>query len=196
MTHDSPLPTFHVPHGLSIAQAELPAAPPVTLDSPAHDVVTDLTRVKAATTSPAVLLAQAEQTMILHGVRLLFVVSDMPSVEGLITTTDLHGDRAMRIVHERGLRHDELCVADVMTPLAMLEAVDFDSLRSASVANVISTLKQFGRQHLLVVQGTDARAKRIRGLISQSQLERQLGRPINLTEIASSFAEIGHALGH
>ena len=185
--------TFHVPHGLSIAQAEQPAAPPVTLESPAHDVVTDLTRVKAATTAPGVLLAQAEQTMILHGVRLLFVVSDMPSVEGLITTTDLHGDRAMRVVHERGLRHSELSVADVMTPLALL---DFDSLRSASVANVISTLKQFGRQHLLVVQRGDGASQRIRGLISKSQVERQLGRPINLTEIASSFAEIGHALGH
>jgi hypothetical protein len=46
---------------------------------------------------------------------MLFVVTDMPSIEGLITTTDLRGDRQMRIVHDAGLHYDDLCVGDVMT---------------------------------------------------------------------------------
>ena len=40
----------------------------------------------------------------------------------------IRGDRAMRIVQQRGVRYDELRVADVMTPLAMLEAVDLDAM--------------------------------------------------------------------
>jgi hypothetical protein len=60
--------------------------------------MTDLTLVKAASVLPAVTPRQAEPSMTYQGVRRLFVVTEMPSVEGLITTTDLRGDRAMRTV--------------------------------------------------------------------------------------------------
>jgi len=131
-------------------------------------------------------LHEAEQTMIYQGVRMLFVVTEMPALEGLITTTDLRGAKAMAAVHDLGLHWDELTVADVMTGLPMLDAIDFDAMRSARVGNVIATLKQFGRNHLLVVdQGT-----RVRGVVSRSQIERQLGRVIEMAEVASSFAEI------
>ena len=133
--------------------------------------------------------------MIYQGVRMLFVVSDMPSLEGLITTTDLGGDRAMRIVGERHMRHDDLSVADVMTPLSMLDAIDFERMGTATVGNVIATLKRFGRNHLLVVQGATAQTpQRVRGVISRAQIERQLGAPIDITHIASSFSEIERAL--
>jgi len=195
MTNDSPLSTFRVAQGTSVAQPDARHASAVTLDSPALDVMTDLTQVKAASTTPTTSLRQAEQVMIHQGVRLLFVVNDMPAVEGLITANDLRGDRAMRIVHQRNLHYDELTVGDVMTSLPMLDAINFDQMRSATVGNVIATLKVFGRHHLLVVQSATAQTPlRIRGLISQTQIERQLGKLIDMSEIASSFAEIGQAL--
>ena len=43
----------------------------------------------------------------------------------------LHGDRQMKLVHERGLRYDELSVADVMSGLSLLDAIDFDAMRTA-----------------------------------------------------------------
>ncbi len=195
MNTDTALPTFRLEPGLSIAQAQPQASTAVRLDSPALQVMTDLTLVKAATTHPSTSLPQAEQMMIYQGVRMLFVVSDMPSLEGLITSTDLTGDRAMRIVSERSVRHDELIVADVMTPLSMLDAIAFERMGSATVGNVIATLKRFGRNHLLVVQGATAQTPaRVRGVISRAQIERQLGAPIDLTQIASSFSEIERAL--
>src|ERR1035438_5598149 len=97
--------------------------------------------------------------MIYLGVRMLFVVTDMPSIEGLITTTDLGGDKRMRVVHERNLRYDELSVADVMTELSSLDAVDYDRVRTASVGNAIATLKRLGRNHLLVVEGATSRSE-------------------------------------
>jgi CBS domain-containing protein len=195
MHPDAVLPTFRLATGTSLAQAQPWQMPPVTLDSPALQVMTDLTQVKAATTQPSTGLAQAEQIMIHHGVRMLFVVTDMPSIEGLITSSDLYGDRAMRIVGERGLRHDELCVADVMTELSLLDAIDLAELRTATVANVVATLKRFGRNHLLVVESAPrAAARRVRGILSRTQVERQLGAPIALTPIASTFSEIERAL--
>ena len=108
MSSAAALPAFRLERGTAIAQADVSSDAPVTLDSPALDVMTDLTRVKAATTHPTTTLRQAEQLMIYQGVRMLFVVREMPNLEGLITTTDLHGDRVGRIVQRRGGRFDEL----------------------------------------------------------------------------------------
>jgi len=195
MNTDTALPTFRLEPGISMAQAQPQNSTSVRLESPALEVMTDLTQVKAATTHPATSLAQAEQMMIYQGVRMLFVVSDMPSLEGLITTTDLSGDRAMRIVSERHVRHDELSVADVMTPLSALDAIGFERMGPATVGNVIATLKRFGRNHLLVVQAaTEQTPQRVRGVISRAQIERQLGATIDIAQIASSFSEIERAL--
>src|SRR4051794_12324902 len=99
MNLNSVLPTFRLEPGTAIAQASPPSHRPVEIDSPALDVMTDLTQVKAATVSPSTTLRQAEQTMVYLGVRMLFVVSDMPAIEGLITATDLQGEAQMRLVH-------------------------------------------------------------------------------------------------
>jgi CBS domain-containing protein len=196
MTGPTALPTFRLEPGTALAQAAPANNAPVALDSPAFRVVTDLTQMRAATTHPSTTLRQAEQIMIYQGVRMLFVVTDMPTVEGLITTTDLHGDKQMRAVHERGVRYDDLCVADVMTELAMLDAIDYGRLESASVGDAIATLKRYGRNHLLVVESaTQQTPCRLRGVISRSQIERQLGVAIDITPIASSFSEIERALG-
>lgn len=188
------LPTRRLGPGTSLAQASPWQAPAVTLESPALAVMTDLTAVKAATTGARTTLVQAEQIMIYQGVRMLFVVSDMPSVEGLITTTDLRGDRQMKLVHERGARYDELTVGDVMTPLPQIDAIDLAEMQHASVANVVATLQAFGRNHLLVVDPAADGGTRLRGVISRSQLERQLGQPVPITEVATSFAELGKML--
>lgn len=195
MHRDAVLPTFRLDAGTAIAQAHPGNSTPATVASPALDVMTDLTKVKAATTSPATTLRQAEQMMIYQGVRMLFVVTDMPSLEGLITTTDLHGEKQMRLVHERNVRYDDLCVADVMTGLSNLDAIDYEQMRTATVGDVIASLKKVGRNHLLVVQrATDQTPRRVCGVISRSQIERQLGVAINITSIANSFAELERAL--
>ena len=195
MNPDAALPTFRLARGTSLAQAQPTDSTPVTLSSPALAVMTDLTKVKAATTHPRTTLRQAEQAMIYQGVRMLFVVTEMPLVEGLITATDLGGDKQMRVVHERHLHYDELCVADVMTELGALDAIDYAVVRSAAVGNAVATLRRLGRNHLLVVEAATAQTpRRVRGVISRSQVERQLGRPIDITPIASSFSEIERAL--
>jgi len=195
MNPEAALPTRRLEPGASIVQAQPWHSTPVTLDSPALAVMTDLSKVKAASTNPAATLVQAEQTMIYQGVRMLFVVGEMPSLVGLITSTDFGGDRAVRVAQERRLRYDELTVAEVMTGLSMLDAIELDSMRTATVRNLIATLKVHGRDHLLVVEGGGGTApQRVRGVISRSQIERQLGSRIDIVEVAGSFAELGQML--
>lgn len=189
------LPTHLLAAGTALMHARPWHDSPVTLDSPALAVMTDLTQVKAATTDPASSLLQAEQAMVYLGVRMLFVLSQMPRLEGLITSTDLHGDKPMRVVNQRGIRHDDLCVADVMTPLSMLDALDMDVMRTARVSNLIATLKAQGRNHLLVI-GDGPGARQVRGVISRTQIERQLGMSIEIADVAGNFAELGQLLSH
>jgi hypothetical protein len=137
MSPEAALPTRRLEEGASIVQAKPWHTEPVSLDSAAVAVMTDLTQVKAATTGPSTLLHHAEQQMIYQGVRMLFVVT---------------------------------------------------------VRNLIATLKRHGRNHLLVVEGGGATPLRVRGVISRAQIERQLGTPIELVEVAGSFAELRQML--
>ena len=77
---------------------------------------------------------------------------------------------------------------------AELDAIDFDQLRIAFVSNLVETLKRVGRQHLLVVDRPEAGPERVRGVISRTQIERQLGQTLEVTEVATSFAELGKML--
>ena len=189
------LPTFRFPDGTCIAQAQPKALGTVTMASPAVQVMTDLTEIRAASVHPQTSLADAERAMISQGVRMLFVVHDMPCVEGIVTVSDLKGPTPTRLVEERHVRYEELRVADVMSPLASLDAIEYASLQRATVEQIVATLRQFGRQHLLVVEdATPGTPARIRGVVSATQVQKQLDTPLHLTTIAMTFAEIERAL--
>ena len=190
-----PLATYRLPAGAHIAPAQRPQKPHTTLASPALSVLTDLTEVRAATVAPHASLRVAETTMIQNAVRLLFVVAEIPSVDGIVTFYNLHGERPLRLAEQRHVHYDDLDVLDVMTPLTELDAVDLRTLASATVGEVVATLDKFGRPYLLVIDSAAPGAEpRIRGLVSRAQIERQLGRPLPAVEVASTFAEIRKAL--
>ena len=167
----------------------------VGLDNPALDVMTDFRRLTAFIATPGDTIRQAEERMIRRKVRLLFVMDGHDHVAGLITNTDIHGEKPMQIVQSRGIRRDELVVADIMTPVERLEAVDYDDIAHARVGHVLETLKARGRQHALVIETTEGR-QMVRGLLSLSQLCKQLGVTIETTEVASTFLEIEQHLSH
>jgi CBS domain containing-hemolysin-like protein len=98
-------------------------------------------------------------------------------------------------VQSRGIRRDEVLVADIMTPVERLEAVDYDDIAHARVGHVLETLKARGRQHALVIEHTEGR-QMVRGLLSLSQLCKQLGVVVETTEVADTFIEIEQHLAH
>lgn len=167
----------------------------VTLENPALDVMTDFRRLTAFIATPGDTIKQAEERMIRRKVRLLFVMDSLDRVAGLITSTDIQGEKPMQIVQSRGICRDEVLVADIMTPVDRLEAVDYDDIAHARVGHVLETLKSRGRQHALVIEHTEGR-QMVRGLLSLSQLCKQLGVVIETTELANSFTEIEQQLAH
>ena len=167
----------------------------VGLDNPALDVMTDFRRMTAFIATPGDTIMQAEERMIRRKVRLLFVMDSQDRVAGLVTSTDIHGEKPLQIVQSRGIRRDEVLVADIMTPVERLEAVDYDDIAHARVGHVLETLKARGRQHALVIEHTEGRMM-VRGLLSLSQLCKQLGVNVETTEVANTFIEIEQQLAH
>jgi CBS domain-containing protein len=163
----------------------------VSLESPALEVMTDLRRATPATIRPQAPLAGANQFMIARGVRLLLVVDERESVLGVITATDLLGERAMRVATGRGMRRDELTVADVMIPAEQVEVIALENAAVARVGHVLETLRRAGRQHALVVDAEHM----VCGIFSLSQLARQLGVSVATGgEVARTFSEIEAAI--
>jgi CBS domain-containing protein len=161
------------------------------LDDPAFSVMTDLREVSAATVTPDESLGQAEAIMVRRGVRLLFVLGPDRRLTGVITATDLLGEKPMRFMQARGIARAEITVGDIMTPAAALEALSLVDVAQMRVGHIVATLKAVGRQHLLVAE---ADGHRVRGLFSASQVARQLGVELQTIEVAETFADIEAAL--
>jgi CBS-domain-containing membrane protein len=174
------------------AKVALPPPPPrLTLESPAIDAMTDLRKVAASTVATDRTIEDCNALMVARGIRLLFVEDAQARVLGVITATDLLGEKPVRFMQERGLRRYEILVSDLMTPAPALEALDLQAVSHAQVGHIVATLKQAVRQHTFV---TDEGGRRICGLFSATHIARRLGIEVSTHEVAASFAQIEAAL--
>lgn len=84
-----------------------------------------------------------------------------------------------------------------------LDAINLHEVRGAKVGHVLSTLKQAGRQHAMVVEIHEpsfheqlvmlpqvSAPQTVRGLFSTTQIARQLGLQLQSLELATTFAEV------
>jgi len=176
---DLALTTYRFSEDTCIQQAQPKIKNHVFMDSAALDVMTDLSIVKAETIDPTTSVSSAEIAMINRGVRALFVTANFPCVDGLVTETDLRGNQPIDQRHHQQVVHHELCVKDVMTPLSELDIIDYDELKNAYVDRVVATFDKLKCTHLLVVQrAREEGPARIRGVISVTQLKRQLSKSL------------------
>ena len=198
---EEPFQPLPQPKAVAGARYEVPPPAPVRevhFTSPAIDVMTDLSKVPAITIESTATIGEANRTMISRGVRALFVVDDDPVLLGIITSTDIVGEKPIQIAQQRGIRHDEVTVRDIMTSHELLEAMAFDAVLRARVGDVVATLRLSGRQHALAVERASADAPRqtVRGIFSLTQIARQLGLPPQpVHDLRRTFVEIESATG-
>ncbi|MGH8595485.1 MAG: CBS domain-containing protein, partial [Gammaproteobacteria bacterium] len=123
----------------------------LSAESPAVDSMTDLTIVPAASIDAKRTIDDANNLMLVRGVRMLFVLTPELELAGLITANDVMGEKPMRIVRANRVLHKDVLVEDVMTPAENLEVLEYADVKQASVGNIVVTLRNAGRQHALVV---------------------------------------------
>jgi len=124
-------------------------------------------------------------------VSMKLVIDGQETFRGLITLDDLLSAKVMKGMEHGRLRRHELTVAQVMTPRSELQAIENNVFATATIGDVLATMKKYGVQHLLVV---DSPRGCVRGLVSASNIARRMHVPIVISERANSFSDICRAV--
>lgn len=166
----------------------------ITESSPAISVMTDLNVVKPFSISPDASIRETNDKMIACGVRLLFVLDSQGKLLGLVTSNDIIGEKPMRYIATHGGSHGDLSASQLMTPLEKLEAVPMEQIKRITVGQLLKAVQDSKRHHMLVVETVGGQPM-VRGIISITQIGRQLGVEIAPTLRATSFAQLNQKLG-
>ncbi len=167
----------------------------VTLNDPAIDVMTDLRSISVVNVRAMTTMEKANAKMIRYGVRTLLVLDDEDKVVGLLTATDVLGEKPVRFLQQVGGTHADILVRDVMTVQRDLKVLKLEDVLKARVGDILATLKAAGRQHAMVTEENADGTQTVRGLFSATQIARQLGVQVRTGEVARVFAEIEAAVG-
>ena len=194
------MPDYHVLPAQRLTGSVRVACPApqksVTLKSPALDVMTDLREIHAAVIELHKTMESANAYMIQRGIRSLLVLDQDQVLNGIITATDILGEKPLRFIQERRMKHSEILVSDIMTPLDRLEAIPIGEVEHARVGDIVASLQETGRQHTLVIENDTDGKPAVCGIFSLTQIEKQLGTAIPSTEVAKTFTEIEATLIH
>ncbi|MCG6934229.1 MAG: CBS domain-containing protein [Gallionella sp.] len=192
----NPLQSFRLQSGSSFVRPAQILPERVKLSDSALNVMTDLHKVSVVSVRTRTPMEQANAKMIRYGVRLLLVLDDSDQVAGLLTATDVLGEKPMRYLQNMGGTHAEIMVRDIMTPQPDLEVLKIDDVQNAKVGHIVASLKHSHRQHALVVAEGEDGNQSVCGLFSLTQIARQLGAQVQSFQLANTFAEIEAAIPH
>lgn len=179
------LRSYHMKAGSSFARPIQVFPTNIGINDSAISVMTDLSKVSMVVARPNATMDSANSKMIRYGVRMLLVLDSNDHIAGLLTATDILGEKPMRFLQNMGGTHADIMVRDLMTPQRELEVIKIEDVKNANIGQIIATLKKAGRQHgLVVAEGVDGKQTAC-GIFSVTQIARQLG--LELTEM---FAEV------
>lgn len=162
-----------------------------SLETPALHFFTDFREVKPLVIESSVSAVDVKNLMLKAHVRLKIVINERNEFMGVVSADDL-ADRLIMQKISKGMKRSEISVVDMMQPKQKLVALDYKELEhNTTIEDVISALKDSGRQHCLVVDGEP---EKIRGIFSASDISRKLHLSIDIQDKSSFykvFTEIG-----
>ncbi len=138
-------------------------------------------------------LDQTLHVMKRAGVRMVFVTGVHGELMGLVTADDLQGERPVLRALADHVRHEELALEHVMTPVSVWQVVSLPQLAGARVGNIVATLREHGLRYLLVTETQDGQTS-LRGLFSARRVELALQTVIEGSLHSRSFADLEAAL--
>jgi predicted transcriptional regulator len=159
-------------HGIGISSLRLRSLPRyLNLDDAAERAMIDFLEDPPLTVSEDCPAQRALDEMYRLGVRTCLVARDRV-VLGLISAA--HVDAAGgREAGDYALRAS-LRTADVMTPVAEAPAIEWDTVQSSSVRDLLEVFEGAGVSYLMVLQRESASLTSVRGIVARDRLARSL----------------------
>jgi CBS domain-containing protein len=142
-------------------------------------VMTDFAASPAFTIGADRGIDDALDEMFRRGVRALVVLDEEDAVVGLVTSYDIQGERAQRcLAGQPDRRREELKVREILTPCGEWTTIDWHEAQAARIEDVLEIFRSTDAPYLLVLEAsTETAPGLLRGIISRTRLERQLGEP-------------------
>lgn len=164
----------------------------VHMDDPAYLAMIDFRQTVSPVISPKDTIDAALHEMQVSGAHLLLVEDDQQYIIGVVSSEDLLGEKPIKILQERRIPRANLLVKMLMIPIDQMAAFDIQAIERAKVGNIAVSLKLLKKHYAIVVdthEQTDIIV--IRGLLSTSQLSRQLHMDVaNLIAEAENLSEL------
>ena len=189
------LPHKHLSSKTLITSDQRGTSGKISLEDVALTIMTDFRYVRPFRISPVATIEEINQRMIACGVRLLFVAENHDELQGLVTYNDIFGEKPVRYLQEHGGQREDIMTRDIMTPLDQLEALQLSDIVKARIGDILKTIQDRGRHHLLVIEDKAPNGEQIvSGLFSSTQMEKQLGIKIEISARAKTFSDVERAL--
>ena len=151
----------------------------ISMDDHATEVMTDLNCICAITIAAGDGVSDAEYKMKMHQIKMLFVVDHNEHVIGILTFSDISGPRILNSENELGIPASEMCILDIMTGIDNIDVIEYNHVNQAKVGDIVETLTQLNRQHILVLDN-EMEKHSIRGIFSSTQISRQLDMHLDI----------------
>lgn len=187
--HFRPLPLASLASAPTLPKLQQSA----TLNDDALSLLTDLRHSSIVMASHQDGLDQTLHVMKRAGVRMVFVTGVHGELMGLVTADDLQGERPVLRALADHVRHEELALEHVMTPVSQWQVVTLPQLAGARVGNIVATLREHGLRYLLVIEELAGQTS-LRGLFSARRVELALQTVIEGSLHSRSFADLEAAL--
>ena len=174
-----------------------PDIPLLSLDSPASLFMTDFLTTHPIAVCEHANVDDALAIMKQAYVRLLLVhESGDHTFQGMVTASDINGGKVLVYMSTHQLRHRyEVEVRHIMTTRADIHALLYENLKEACIGDVVSTIKNLGEQHVLVMQKSDGQ-QIVRGMFSTTDIAKALRMQFDVEPHARTFFELEQAIVH
>lgn len=174
-----PVATHIDPAPIAISKCRTSEDIPLIDEDPALTAMVDFQWICPVTVKPEQKIDAALQNMIGARVRTLLVMTSEHMI-GLITAYDIQGQKPLQFLYgsdciHAKCRHEDIEVADIMTPVEALPTLRLEDVRKARIGDILETFRETRQTHLLVTDEQGDQRMAVRGLISRSEIERRLG---------------------
>lgn len=157
----------------------------LSVDSPALKFLTDFKEHHPAVLTASMSAMDAAQVLRTGHLASALVMNHRGEFIGLLTAEDVSYQRVMQHV-AAGISRSDITVGDLMRSRDRLQQLSYAELKTASIRDVLETLRRSGQRHCVVV---DTERHQVRGVISVEDVTARLHMEFPI-DTPANFAEL------